>query len=166
MRPHIWLVCIKCKIIRRINMSACSFWPGPIVAASQKSALGTKVVTTELRNERGPLQGWSLCSLLKQCRLFYPRCVDRLSCLELERGSIFITGLMTWQGWDLIQSAATIISLLAASFTAEPINSGTGAGGGAGLVLIKDWSCMLILCTRPRDTQGMLIWLMQSGLEY
>lgn len=28
-------------------MSACSFWPGPIVAASQKSALGTKVVTTE-----------------------------------------------------------------------------------------------------------------------
>lgn len=28
-------------------MSACSCWPEPIVAASQKSALGTKVVTTE-----------------------------------------------------------------------------------------------------------------------
>ena len=82
------------------------FWPGPIVAASQKSAHGTKVVTTE--EWPGPAAGvvsGHHCSAL--VTVLSPQtmpailshmtggCDDRLSCYELERGSIFITGLMT-----------------------------------------------------------------------
>ena len=146
MRPHIWLVCIKCNIIRRINMSACSVLARTHCCCFPK--VGTRHKSCDNWGMTRDLQGghWSLLSPQTMPAILSPMmggCDDRLSCYELERGSIFITGLMTWRGWDLIQSTATVISLLAASFTAEPINSGTGAWRRS-LVLIKDWSCMLI----------------------
>ena len=93
------------------------------------------------------------CSLQTMPDILYKMTGWPTFLFRAQRGSIFIAGLMTWQGWDLIHSTAAI-RLLAASLTAEPINSGPGAGSWKeepGLVLIKDWSCMLILLIQPHS---------------